>query len=192
MRKHWAWNGNSEKGIDQLAHIQNQLCLMVNYHHQKQLLSWQNALSELSPAFGGMSHQLKFQTFMMLLICWKTVFVIGASTPTTRGDCKRVWLTSSSNRGMPRLGGIPSLTVDPQHHIPGRELVHFTAGYLNNDIEGWHNALNRRASCRSVLAFDVLIQLLYQEARLVEVQMRLVADCKLTRIQRKKYCELQA
>lgn len=93
---------------------------------------------------------------------------------------------------MPRLGRIPSLTVDPQHHIPSRELVHFHAGYLNNDIEGWQNALNRRASCWSVLAFDVLIQLLYQEARLVEVQMQLVADCKLTLIQRKKYCELQA
>lgn len=87
---------------------------------------------------------------------------------------------------MPRLGRIPSLTVDPQHHIPSRELVHFHAGYLNNDIEGWQNALNRRASCRSVLAFDVLIQLLYQEARLVEVQMQLVADCKLTLIQRNK------
>ena len=33
----------------------------------------------------------------------------------------------------------------------------------------------------------VLIQLLNLEARLVEVQMRLVADHKLTRIQRRKY-----
>ena len=74
---------------------------------------------------------------------------------------------------MPRLGGIPSRTVDPQHHIPGRELVNFHAGYLNNDIEGWHSALNRHASCRSMLAFDVLIQLLYQEARIMEVQMQL-------------------
>ena len=74
---------------------------------------------------------------------------------------------------MPRLGGIPSLTVDPQHHIPRRELVHFCAGYLNNDIEGWHSALNRRASCRSMLPFDVLIQLCYQEERIMEVQMRL-------------------
>ena len=63
----------------------------------------------------------------------------------------------------------------------------------NNDINGWHNALNRRASGRSGLAFYVLIELLHQEARLVEVQMRLVADRKLTRIQKKiKYRELQA
>ncbi|XP_068713680.1 uncharacterized protein [Montipora foliosa] len=57
----------------------------------------------------------------------------------------------------------------------------------NNDIEGWHNALNRRASGRCSLPFYVLIQLLNREARLVEAQMRLVADHKLTRIQRKKY-----
>ena len=58
----------------------------------------------------------------------------------------------------------------------------------NNDIEGWHNALNRRASS---LPFYVLIHLLNREARLVEVQMRLVADHKLTRIQRRKYRVLQ-
>ena len=62
----------------------------------------------------------------------------------------------------------------------------------NNDIEGWHNALNRRANGRSSLPFYVLIQLLHREARLVEVQMRLVADHKLMRIQRKKYRVLQA
>ena len=61
----------------------------------------------------------------------------------------------------------------------------------NNDIEGWHNALNRRASGRSSLPFYVLINLLNREARLVEVQMRLVADHKLTRIQRRKYRVLQ-
>ena len=62
----------------------------------------------------------------------------------------------------------------------------------NNDIEGWHNALNRRANGRCSLPFYVLIELLNREARLVEVQMRLVADHKLTRIQRKKYRVLQA
>jgi len=61
----------------------------------------------------------------------------------------------------------------------------------NNDIEGWHNALNRRASGRCNLPFYVLIQLLDREARLVEVQMRLVADHKLTHIQRKKYRVMQ-
>ena len=62
----------------------------------------------------------------------------------------------------------------------------------NNDIEGWHNALNRRANGRCSLPFYVLIELLNREARLVEVQMRLVADHKLTRLQRKKHRVLQA
>lgn len=57
----------------------------------------------------------------------------------------------------------------------------------NNDVEGWHNALNRRASGRSEIPFYQLIELLRMEARLVELQMQLVADQKLSRIQRKKY-----
>ena len=57
----------------------------------------------------------------------------------------------------------------------------------NNDVEGWHNALNRRASGRSDIPFYQLIELLRMEAQLVELQMQLVADQKLSRIQRKKY-----
>lgn len=69
--------------------------------------------------------------------------------------------------------------------------VFMQPGQTSKDIEGWHNALNRRASGRSSLPFYVLINLLNREARLVEVQMRLVADHKLTRIQRRKYRVLQ-
>ena len=54
-------------------------------------------------------------------------------------------------------------------------------------MEGWHNALNRRASGRSDIPFYQLIELLRMEAQLVELQMQLVADHKLSRIQRKKY-----
>ena len=57
----------------------------------------------------------------------------------------------------------------------------------NNDVEGWHNALNRRASGRSEIPFYQLIELLRMAAQLVELQMQLVADQKLSRIQRKKY-----
>lgn len=62
----------------------------------------------------------------------------------------------------------------------------------NNDVEGWHNALNRRASGKCQLPFYLLIQLLYQEARLVKLQVRLVSEKKLKRIQRKKYRVLQS
>ena len=61
----------------------------------------------------------------------------------------------------------------------------------NNDIEGWHHGLNRRASGRTQLLLYLLIQLLYREARLTAIQIRLVSEKKLRRIQRRKYRELQ-
>ena len=62
----------------------------------------------------------------------------------------------------------------------------------NNDIEGWHNSLNRRAGGRVHLPFYLLIQLLHRESSVCTVQLRLVNARKLQRIQRKKYRELQA
>ena len=57
----------------------------------------------------------------------------------------------------------------------------------DNDVEGWHNALNCSASGRSDIPFYQLIELLRMEVQLVELQMQLVANQKLSRIQRKKY-----
>ena len=62
----------------------------------------------------------------------------------------------------------------------------------NNDIEGWHHSLNRRACGRGQLPLYVLIQLLHREAKLTAIQIRLVSDRKLKRIQRRKYREVQA
>ena len=56
----------------------------------------------------------------------------------------------------------------------------------NNVVEGWHSALNRHASGRSDIPCYQLIELLRIEAQLMELQMELVADQKLSRIQRKK------
>ena len=61
----------------------------------------------------------------------------------------------------------------------------------NNDIEGWHHSLNRRANNRVHLPFYLLVELLHQEARLVSIQIQLVSDGKLSRIQRSKYRLLQ-
>ena len=61
----------------------------------------------------------------------------------------------------------------------------------NNDIEGWHNALNRRAGGKCRLEFYLLIELLHREARLTSITIKLVSDKKLKRIQRKKYRQLQ-
>jgi len=61
----------------------------------------------------------------------------------------------------------------------------------NNDIEGWHHGLNRQTSIRGHLPLYLLIQLLHREAKLTALQIHLVSDRKLKRIQRCKYCELQ-
>ena len=57
----------------------------------------------------------------------------------------------------------------------------------NNDIEGWHNALNRCAGGQSGLPLYLLIELLEREARLTSITIRLVSNEKLSRIQRKCY-----
>ena len=46
----------------------------------------------------------------------------------------------------------------------------------NNDIEGWFNALNRRADGQSGLPVYLLIELLDKEARLTTIAFRLVSD----------------
>ena len=69
--------------------------------------------------------------------------------------------------------------------------VYGQAFRTNNDLEGWHNGLNRRAGGRVHIAFYVLIQHLHKEAKLFEIQVRLVSDRKLQRIQRQTYRRLQ-
>lgn len=61
----------------------------------------------------------------------------------------------------------------------------------NNDIEGWHNRLNKRAAGRSSLQFYLLVNLLHKEAKLTSIHIRLVSERKLRRIQRRRYRELQ-
>ncbi|XP_068725452.1 uncharacterized protein [Montipora capricornis] len=61
----------------------------------------------------------------------------------------------------------------------------------NNDIEGWHNALNRRAGGKCRLQFYQLIELLHREARLTSLTIKLISDKKLKRIQRREYRQLQ-
>ena len=61
----------------------------------------------------------------------------------------------------------------------------------NNDIEGWHLELNRRAGGQSGLPLYLLIELLEREARLTAITIRLVSNGKLSRIQRKCYRNIQ-
>ena len=54
----------------------------------------------------------------------------------------------------------------------------------NNDLEGWHRRLNVRAGGDNLVLY-VLIPLLYQEAEIVDVTCRLVAEHKLKSCRRK-------
>ena len=58
----------------------------------------------------------------------------------------------------------------------------------NNDIEGWNHGLNKTAADRCGLA----LYLLHKEARLVSLQIRLVSESKLKRMQRATYCQMQS
>ena len=64
--------------------------------------------------------------------------------------------------------------------------------WTNNGLEGWHNALNRRVGGQCGLPLYLLIELLYREAKLTTVTIRLAYDNKLKRIQRKITRNIQA
>lgn len=55
----------------------------------------------------------------------------------------------------------------------------------NNDVEGWHNRLNRRAK-KGNLSFYLLITLLFDEAKEVPMQCKLIKEKKLKRHQSKQ------
>ncbi len=75
---------------------------------------------------------------------------------------------------------------------PSSWSVYLQAVRTNNDVEGWHNSLNRRAHGKGQLPLYFLIELLHQEARLTSLQIRLVSERKLKRMQRKVYRTMQA
>ena len=61
----------------------------------------------------------------------------------------------------------------------------------NNDFEGWHHSLNRRAAGQCGLPLYMFVALLHKEASLVSVQIRLVSERRLKRMQRATYREVQ-
>ena len=60
----------------------------------------------------------------------------------------------------------------------------------NNDVEGWHRKLKAQAQ-HGYLPFYQLVDLLYRESRIVDVQVLLVAEHKLRRNQRLTYKDVQ-
>ena len=67
---------------------------------------------------------------------------------------------------------------------PSSWSVYMMAIRSNNDVQGWHHGLHRRAAGRQNLNLYLLIDLLHQEALLNALHIRLVSEKKLTRMQR--------
>lgn len=59
----------------------------------------------------------------------------------------------------------------------------------NNDVEGWHRRLRSRAR-RGDLPLYMLIALLHDEAKVVQLQLRLLSENKLRKRARRKYAEI--
>jgi hypothetical protein len=55
----------------------------------------------------------------------------------------------------------------------------------NNDVEGWHHKLNRKA-CKGNLQFYLLITLMFSEAKRLATQMKMIYEGKLKRYIRKR------
>ena len=56
----------------------------------------------------------------------------------------------------------------------------------NNELDGWHGRLNRHAG-RGQIQFYLLVDLLYEEGKFVNIQSEMVRDEILERYQRKEY-----
>ena len=66
---------------------------------------------------------------------------------------------------------------------PSDQTVFKKATRTNNDLEGWHHGLNCQASRHGQLPLYLLIQLLHREAKRTALEIHLVSDRKLKRIQ---------
>lgn len=60
----------------------------------------------------------------------------------------------------------------------------------NNDLEGWHNRLNRHVNQQGPVPFYLLLTELYKEAENIPLQARLLSEGKMERLHRKKSREL--
>ena len=115
--------------------------------------------------------------------------------------------TRSRNRANLRAPSMPSKTEclsDFMEYV-SRTWVHCNASWppscwsvylcsvrANNNVEGWHHSLNRHSHGKTQLPFYVLTQLLHEEAKLISLQIHLVSERKLKRMQHSVYCQLQS
>lgn len=89
------------------------------------------------------------------------------------------------------LGCVADSWIYGNTWLPSSWGIFMMAVRKNNDIEGWHHALTRRAVARWQMPFYLLIELLHWKAKLSALQNRLVSEKKLKRIQWKNEISLQ-
>ena len=80
-------------------------------------------------------------------------------------------------------------------HTPGHPScwsIFLRSVRTNNDVEGWHNGLNTRAQGKSQLPLYFLIDLLHKEAKLTSLNVRMVLEKELRRVQRRRYRQIQS
>ena len=117
----------------------------------------------------------------------------GPALSPRSGNTGNVPETSAGSYGAaPTVHSVCYQHVDSWNNLePADWTVFRHAIRTNNDSEGWHHSLNRRASGRGQLPMYLLIKLLHREAMLTAIQIRLVSEKKLRRIQRRTYGDLQ-
>ena len=87
-----------------------------------------------------------------------------------RSNCDIVWQCTQCS-------------IPEEPNPPATWSAFFQTTRTNNDCEGWHGALNRRAA-KSKLPIYLLVQLLGEEAQMVTVEAQLVSEGTLSRYQR--------
>ena len=75
--------------------------------------------------------------------------------------------------------------IDSSLWPPATWSVYFEPIRTNNDLEGWHNCINKKG--KHELNLYLLIDFLFKETSYLSIQMRLVSDRKMVRMQNKNY-----
>ena len=88
------------------------------------------------------------------------------------------------------IGYVKSMWIDSTLWPPAAWSVYKSSVRTNNDCESWHAHLNRKASTGNLPRYK-LIDLLHCNAKIVEINMRLMSETKLLRFQRKSTAHIE-
>ena len=87
---------------------------------------------------------------------------------------------------------VSSTWIESNTWPPSSWSVFMQSVRTNNDVEGWQLGLHTRAQGKSQLPMYLLIDLLYKEAKLTSLNVHMVSEKKLRRVQRRRYRQIQA